>query len=177
MRCIAPHLTLLLGACASEHPAPPASGPWMRPAEQGASSAIYFTLRNPGTDTLVLSGVEVDVAGSAMLHRSMDHEGMASMMHVDSIIVPPHDSAVLAERGLHVMANDLRAALVVGDTVSVRLLLHTRGAGATPVAGAPAEGTQATPPHAHGAHTDGAPAAAARVVPVRVDTLRVVVRE
>lgn len=113
-----------LAACRAERPAPPAGTPWMRPAEQGASSAIYFTLRNPGADTLVLVGVEVDVAGNAMLHRSMDHDGMASMMHVDSVVIPPHDSAVLAERGLHVMATGLRAALVVGDTVVVRLLLH-----------------------------------------------------
>ena len=116
-------LLALLPACRAEQVTPSYRGPWMRPAEQGASSAIYFTLRNPGVDTLVLHGIEVDVAGNAMIHRSTEVNGMAGMQHVDSLVVLPHDSVVLAERGLHVMATGLRAALVVGDTVAVRLRL------------------------------------------------------
>jgi len=93
----------------------------MRPAEQGASSAVYFTLRNSGPDTLVLTGVEIDVAAMATIHRSTDTNGMASMVPQDSVIVPPNDSAVFAERGLHIMAMDLHAALRAGDTVATRL--------------------------------------------------------
>lgn len=93
----------------------------MRPAEQGASSAVYFMLRNPGSDTLVLHGVEIDAAGSVSLHRSMEHNNMSSMVHVDSVLVAPNDSVSFAERGLHIMASDLHTALRVGDTVVARL--------------------------------------------------------
>jgi len=93
----------------------------MRPAELGASSALYFTLRNLGVDTLVLLAAEIDVAESADIHQSMDHDGMASMQPIDSVLVPPQDSVRFSERGLHVMANGLRAPLLVGDTVAVRL--------------------------------------------------------
>jgi periplasmic copper chaperone A len=93
----------------------------MRPAEQGAASAVYFTLRNPGSDTLVLQGVDIDVAGSATLHQSMDHDGMSSMMPLDSVMVLPGDSVAFAERGLHVMASELHTALALGDTVVIRL--------------------------------------------------------
>lgn len=112
----------LLPACAGKtEDAPAADTPHMRPADQGASSALYFTLRNPSPDTLVLVGADIDVAGSAGIHQSMDHAGMASMHPVDSLVVLPGDSVVLSERGLHVMANGLRAPLAIGDTVAVRL--------------------------------------------------------
>ncbi len=103
--------------------APPTldSTPHMRPAEQGASSALYFTLRNRGADTLVLTAVEIDVADQAMIHRSVDANGMASMVHQDSVLVPPGDSVEFRERGMHVMAMGLRAALTIGDTVVARL--------------------------------------------------------
>ncbi|MCC7054162.1 MAG: copper chaperone PCu(A)C [Gemmatimonadaceae bacterium] len=112
------------GACSSTGAPSAATGPWMRPAEQGASSAIYFTLRNPGDTALVLHDVQVDVAGRAMFHLSTDANDMASMQAQDSLTVPPHDSLVFAERGLHVMVLGLRAALVPGDTVVMRLLLR-----------------------------------------------------
>lgn len=119
-RCLA--IGGLVAACTGEAPAAEDSGaPHMRPAELGASSAVYFMLRNPGTDTLVLQSVEIDVAGSATLHRSMDHEGMSSMAPVDSVIVPPGDSVSFAERGLHVMASELHTAVALGDTIVIRL--------------------------------------------------------
>lgn len=113
---------VLVAACTGKAPTADDSGaPHMRPAEQGASSAVYFMLRNPGADTLVLQGVEIDVAGSATLHRSMDHEGMSSMAPVDSVVVLPRDSVAFAERGLHVMASELHTAIALGDTVVIRL--------------------------------------------------------
>jgi copper(I)-binding protein len=114
-------LTILTGCSSGQAPAADASAPYMRPAELGAASALYFTLRNPSPDTLVLLGAEIDVASSSSLHQSIDQNGMASMQPVDSVVVPPQDSVRFSERGLHVMAIGLRAPLVVGDTVAVRL--------------------------------------------------------
>ena len=98
--------------------------PQMRPAEQGASSAVYFTMRNPSAEPLVLYGVEIDVAAGASIHRSMDHNGMARMVAQDSVIVPADGSVAFAERGLHVMATNLHTALRIGDTVVVRILIR-----------------------------------------------------
>jgi periplasmic copper chaperone A len=98
--------------------------PHMRPAEQGAASAVYFTMRNPGAAPLIIYGVEIDVAGDASIHQSMDHNGMASMMRRDSVVVPANDSVAFAERGLHIMASNLVTALHVGDTVVARLLIR-----------------------------------------------------
>ncbi len=115
-------LLLVSAACrGGKEPVDLSGAPHMRPAEQGASSAVYFMLRNPTADTLVLDGVEIDVAGSASLHRSVDRDGMSSMSQVDSLVVAPNDSVAFAERGLHIMASDLHTALRVGDTVVARL--------------------------------------------------------
>ena len=120
-----PITLLLVAACAAPTTAPDTSGaPHMRPAEQGASSALYFMMRNRDTLPLVIYGVEIDVAEDASMHQSMDHNGMASMMKQDSVIVPARDSVAFTERGLHVMASNLHAAIGVGDTVVARLLIR-----------------------------------------------------
>ena len=114
-----------LSACrAASKDADSSDAPHIRPAEQGASSAVYFTLRNPSSEPLVMYGVEIDVAAEASIHQSMDHNGMASMMAKDTVVVPANGSVAFAERGLHVMATNLHTALRVGDTVVVRILLR-----------------------------------------------------
>lgn len=116
---------LTLAACDGRKATEDTSGaPHMRPAEQGASSAVYFTMRNPGPNPIVIYGVEIDVAGDVSIHQSMDHNGMASMMKQDSVIVSPNGSVAFVERGLHVMASNLVTALRVGDTVVARVLIR-----------------------------------------------------
>jgi periplasmic copper chaperone A len=116
---------VLVTSCSKrEQPVPVDNTPHARPADQGASTAIYFVLRNPAPDTMVLYGVEIDAAGGATIHRSMEADDMASMSPVDSVIVPPGDSVRFAPRGLHVMASNLVTPFRSGDTVVVRLRLR-----------------------------------------------------
>ena len=125
LRGTLPVVLLLAAACGKATSAPDTSGaPHMRPAEQGASSALYFVMRNRDTVPIVIYGVEIDVAADASIHQSMDHNGMASMMKQDSVIVPARDSVAFKERGLHIMASNLHTAIGVGDTVVARLLIR-----------------------------------------------------
>ena len=118
-------LLVVLPACGAKKAAEDTSGaPHMRPAEQGASSAVYFTMKNAAAAPLVIYGVEIDVAAEASIHQSMDRNGMASMAMQDSVIIPANGSVAFAERGLHVMATNLHTALNAGDTVVVRLLIR-----------------------------------------------------
>lgn len=118
-------LLVVLPACGAKKAAEDTSGaPHMRPAEQGASSAVYFTMKNAAAAPLVIYGVEIDVAAEASIHQSMDRNGMASMAMQDSVMIPANGSVAFAERGLHVMATNLHTALNAGDTVVVRLLIR-----------------------------------------------------
>ena len=119
-------IAFVLTACRGGEPVadPNAGAPRMRPGAQGESSALYFTMQNPDSLPLVLYGVEIDVAGEASFHNSMDHNGMATMATVDSVVVPAHGSVAFVERGLHVMATDLHTAINVGDTVVARILIR-----------------------------------------------------
>ncbi|MCU0626375.1 MAG: copper chaperone PCu(A)C [Gemmatimonadaceae bacterium] len=115
----------LLAACAEPAEAPP-PGPWMRPGLVGEMSAAYFTVPNAGSDTLRLTGVEIDAAAHASFHRTIDSAGTARMVAQDTIAIAPRDSAVLAPRGLHVMAHGLRVPLAAGDTVVIRVFTSRR---------------------------------------------------
>lgn len=118
-------LLVVLPACGAKKAAADTSGaPHMRPAEQGASSAVYFTMKNPAAEPLVIYGVEIDVAAESSIHQSMDRNGLASMAMQDSVMIPANGSVAFAERGLHVMATNLHTALNAGDTVVVRLLIR-----------------------------------------------------
>lgn len=104
-----------------EPPAPP-SGPWMRPGEVGEMTAAYVTLANAGADTLRIVAVEIDAAGNASIHRTVDSAGTARMVPVDTLAIAPGDSATMAPGGLHVMAHGLRVRLLPTDTVAIRFL-------------------------------------------------------
>ena len=112
-----------LAACVVGKDAPVRpSGPWMRPGEVGEMTAAYATLRNAARDTLRIVAVEIDAAGHASLHRTVDSAGTARMVPVDTLAIAPGDSAAMAPGGLHVMAHGLRVRLLPGDTVAVRFL-------------------------------------------------------
>ena len=96
-------------------------GPWLRSAAVGEMSAAYFTVPNAGPDTLRITGVEVDAAESASLHRTVDSAGAIRMVGIDTLAIAPGDSAVLAPRGLHVMLHGMRVPATPGDTIVIRL--------------------------------------------------------
>jgi len=129
-------LSLLGGGCARERPAAAPSVPvvreaWARPAAAGADGALYFTLANPGGDTLVVVGARSDVATAASLHASMQMgTGAAAMVHMTPlarVAVPPGDSVVFAPLGRHAMLERLRRALGVGDSVPFALAVTWGG--------------------------------------------------
>jgi hypothetical protein len=97
------------------------SGPWLRSAGVGEMSAAYFVIPNAGADTLRITGVEVDAAESASLHRTIDSAGTVRMVAQDTLTIAPGDSAVLAPRGLHVMLHGMRVPAAPGDTIVIRL--------------------------------------------------------
>lgn len=114
----------VLAGCTAPEPA--ASGryvtsAWARPADSGATSGAYLTIRNADSAAVELVAVSSPLAVAAEVHETMQHNGMAHMMARTTVGIAPRDSLVMKPGGLHVMLVHLTRALVVGDTIPVLL--------------------------------------------------------
>ncbi len=126
---IAAFALLLLAACGGREapaPVPPPAAlgvhdAWTRAADSGMVTAVYFTLRNTEAAGVTLTGASSPIAESVTLHETHEMSGMVHMMALDSAVVVPGDSVVLAEGGKHFMVNGLRRKLVAGDTIPLTL--------------------------------------------------------
>lgn len=96
---------------------------WVREAPPGASMmAAYLEIDNPTDRNVALVGVDSPAFAHVMLHRTVEVDGVARMLHQDRIEVPAHGSVTLAPGGYHLMMPAPQTRLVVGD--KVELVLH-----------------------------------------------------
>ncbi len=124
--CVACSSALALACGAREEPAGPAvqlsvRDAWARPADSGATTAVYFTLGNAGTLSDTLNGVGSADAELAQMHVSTQHSGMMHMSEVTALPVPADDSVQFRPLGAHVMLLRLRKPLAAGDSVTTTL--------------------------------------------------------
>jgi periplasmic copper chaperone A len=118
-----------LAAHAAQPSASTASAPhvvvedaWIPQPPPGAEvAAAYFTVRNPGPTSVVLTDVESSVADAAMLHESRERNGQAEMRPVERLTIAPGQRIVLMPGGLHIMLHGLHHPLAVGDRVPLTL--------------------------------------------------------
>lgn len=94
---------------------------WARPADSGATAAVYFTLVNTAPIADTLSGATSAAAEEAGLHMSMQQQGTMRMAALLSLPVPADDSVSFAPLGAHVMLTRMTRAFAVGDTIPVTL--------------------------------------------------------
>ncbi|MGW8310611.1 MAG: copper chaperone PCu(A)C [Thiogranum sp.] len=100
-----------------------ADGAWVREAPPGASMmAAYLVITNPTNRDARLVGVESPVFAHVMMHKSVTVDGMARMLHQDSILIPAHGSVALEPGGYHLMMPAPDTRLSAGD--EVEFLLH-----------------------------------------------------
>jgi copper(I)-binding protein len=114
--------------------------PWMRYLLPNIPAAGYMTLKNPGAAPVTLTGASSAACGMLMLHKSQDDSGMAMMMDVPNITIPPHGSQTLAPGGYHLMC--MQPHMKIGDTVPVTLTFQN---GASVSASLPVYGAQGSP--------------------------------
>ena len=88
------------------------NGRLMLPAVAGNPGAVYFDVANSGERNMVIRAVDVQGAGSAMMHTG-DMEEMSQVM------VPPGETVKFAPGEQHVMAMDLADTLAAGGETEV----------------------------------------------------------
>lgn len=91
------------------------------------SGAVYFTLRNDGDAADRLTAITTDAAASAMLHETVETNGVASMRHLEALTLGPRQAIKLAPRKMHVMLMGLKAPLKKGENLVLTLSFEKAG--------------------------------------------------
>ena len=93
----------------------------MLPAVSGYPGAIYFTVANTGERNYAIRRADVEGAGRAELHASMQMDGEMTMDSVGQVLVNAGDEETFEPGGYHVMVFDLDPAIAAGDTAEMTL--------------------------------------------------------
>lgn len=97
---------------------------WVREAPPGAPVlAAYLTLENPGPKEDKLVAVLCPDFGKIEIHATEIRAGVARMIALDALPIPPHALVKLAPGGFHLMLHQPRRALAAGANVKLELRL------------------------------------------------------
>ncbi|HUL42246.1 MAG TPA: copper chaperone PCu(A)C [Burkholderiales bacterium] len=97
------------------------SGAWIRQLPAGAPAGGYFALRNPGPQATALVGASSPDYGMVMMHKTVEQGGVAKMIDVDKIELPPGGKVAFHPGGYHLMLMNPKHRIAVGSTVPVTL--------------------------------------------------------
>lgn len=99
--------------------------PWLRQMPEGSkNTAGFLTIRNNTGKPLILKDVTLDWANMAMLHESKVVDGMARMLHKDSITIK--QSLNFQPGGLHIMIMGIKEPLQADRDYHIRLHFEGR---------------------------------------------------
>lgn len=87
-------------------------------------AAGYFSLNNSRGGPIALVGAESPAFEQVSIHRSMEKEGMTSMVPVPRLNLASGESVEFAPGGYHLMLMKRRSPTAIGDEVSVTLLFE-----------------------------------------------------
>ena len=95
---------------------------WVREAPPGATVlAAYFTLENLGSKADKLVAVSCADFNKVEMHATEIRDGVARMLALDALPIPPHAVVQLAPGGNHLMLLQPQRALIAGMNVKLEL--------------------------------------------------------
>jgi periplasmic copper chaperone A len=116
-----PGLLMLLWLAPGLAVAPQASQAWIRVLPGDLPLAGYLELENRGARTLTLTGARSPAFRQIEIHQSLDESGVARMLMLERVDIPPGERLVFAPGGYHLMLFGRTQTLRPGDNVSVTL--------------------------------------------------------
>lgn len=126
-------LTLALGACAEEAPAPVEveegvypdlvieNARLILPPVSGNPAAVYFDATYNGERGISITGAEVEGAASAQVHATMEYNFEMTMAEAGPVALRGGETVTFEPGGLHVMAMELGEGIEPGGNVEVTL--------------------------------------------------------
>ncbi len=107
---------------------------WARPASAGANTAVYFLIKNPGSQPARLLAVQSEISGSSEIHQSSITGNQIARMEPRSFVdVPPRNEIRFEPGGLHVMLLDLERPIQEADRFDLTLTFEVQGELTVPV--------------------------------------------
>lgn len=104
------------------------AAPWARAtAPTAANGAAYLEIRNTGTESDWLVGVESPAAAMAHVHETSMEGGMMKMRPVEGLEIPAGGTVVLKPHGLHIMLMKLQVPLAEGGAIPLTLVFEKAG--------------------------------------------------
>ena len=95
---------------------------WIRPAPPNASAmAGYFDIHNNSSETITIVDSHSSAFDMTMIHNTKIEDGIAKMVHLDGLSIPPNSKVTLKPLGTHLMLMRPNDPLNVGDKVTVIL--------------------------------------------------------
>ncbi|MGD2162216.1 MAG: copper chaperone PCu(A)C [Anaerolineales bacterium] len=100
---------------------------WVRPADTGMNTAVYFVIKNPGEQDRLLEA-ETTVAERTEIHLSyLDDAGVMHMEQQQFVLVPQDGELVFEPGGLHVMLINLSRDLTPAEQIQLQLHFEKEG--------------------------------------------------
>ena len=104
-----------------------AAGARIAPVPAGGNGAVYLTLSNATQEPDYLLGASSPVVELADLHQTRQEGEVMVMSPVSRLEIPAQGQLRLEPAGYHLMLNQLKRPLVLGETIEVTLLLEKAG--------------------------------------------------
>jgi len=99
---------------------------WIRPAPPNARSmAAYFKLNNNSKSDIKISETLSPAFHMTMIHETVIEDEVASMRHLEELVIPAGKSVKLTPMGKHIMLMGPKASLAVGDSTEISLIDST----------------------------------------------------
>jgi len=90
-------------------------------------TGIFLRLWNSGEEVDTLMEVDLAGFGRVSLHRTTITDGISRMEPESSVVIGPGELVALEPGGLHAMVQGLPGALVLGDSIFIRLRFARSG--------------------------------------------------
>lgn len=99
---------------------------WIRPAPPSVPSmAAYFDLVNNTDQDIVIDKSSSSAFDMTMIHTTLIEDGVASMEHLDQLVVPANGRVKLAPLGVHMMLMRPTQGLGLGDNAEITLMTES----------------------------------------------------
>ncbi len=101
--------------------------PWVKEAPPSARIlAAYMNLKNTGDKSQVVTSISSPAFERVKMHKSEIIEGMAQMIHIENLEIPPHGQVEFNPGGYHFMLIGRKQPLRAGDEVSLTLVFSDK---------------------------------------------------